>query len=304
MKGSSLYYQAELAIRIIPFIYQETVLSIKGGTAINYYIRNLPRLSVDIDLTYVPLEDRVHSLTDITASLHRISERVKQNIPNIAVKPKQLRDGTVSTLFIQRESVQIKVEANMVIRGTVYPCQNAKICEEGRTLFNQSPKARILSLQDLYGGKICAALDRQHPRDFFDVKLLFENEGLTEEIRKAFVVYLISHSRPMAELLEPNFKDIHLIFENEFQGMTREAVSLKQLLDTRDKLVKRINSDLTTNERKFILSIKERCPEWALLGLNGIERLPAVQWKLHNLERMDKKKHAVAVERLMRCLNI
>ena len=176
--------------------------------------------------------------------------------------------------------------------------------EDGRTFFSQSPKARVLSLQDLYGGKICAALDRQHPRDFFDIKLLLENEGLTEEIRKAFIVYLISHSRPMSELLDPNFKDIQSVFENEFQGMTRESVSLKQLLDTRDKLVKCIHSDLTSNERKFILSVKERRPDWELLGLDGIDRLPAVQWKFQNLERMEREKHAEAVERLKRCLDL
>ena len=116
MKGPPFYHQAELAIRIIPFIYQEDILAIKGGTAINYFIRDLPRLSVDIDLTYVPLKDRAHSLIDISASLQRISERVKQKIPNTSVRPKRLSDGTVSTLFIQRGSIQIKVEANIVIR--------------------------------------------------------------------------------------------------------------------------------------------------------------------------------------------
>jgi predicted nucleotidyltransferase component of viral defense system len=151
MKDSPYYHQAELAVRVIPFIYQEKVMSIKGGTAINYFVRNLSRLSVDIDLTYVPLEDRAHSLNIITASIHRISQRIKRNIPNVSVRPKRLSDGTVSTLFIQRESIQIKVEANLVIRGTIFPCQNIEICEEGRSLFNQSPKARISSLQDLLG---------------------------------------------------------------------------------------------------------------------------------------------------------
>ena len=304
MKGSTFYHQAELAIRIIPFIYQEEALAIKGGTAINYFIRNLPRLSIDIDLTYVPLEDRVHSLKNISASLQRISERVKQNIPNTSVRPKRLSDGTVSTLFIQRKLIQIKVEVNLVIRGIIFPCLNIKMCEESRTFFNQSPKARVLSLQDLYGGKICAALDRQHPRDFFDVMLLLGNEGLTEDIRKTFIVYLISHSRPMSELLDPNFKDIQSVFETEFQGMTKETITLKQLLDARNKLLIRIHSDLTTNERKFILSVKELRPSWGLLGMNGIDRLPAVQWKLQNLERMDRRKHSAAVERLKRCLDL
>lgn len=303
MRDSPFYQQAELVIRIIPFIYKEEMLAIKGGTAINYFIRNLPRLSIDIDLAYVPIQDRAQALTDISETLHRISARIQQNIPNTSIRYKQT-DGKVSALFIQRESLQIKVEANTVIRGTIYPCLNQEICAEARTLFNQSPKARISSIPDLYGGKICAAFDRQHPRDFFDVKLLLEKEGLTEIIRKAFVVYLISHSRPMVELLEPNFKDIRAVFESEFQGMTRESVSLKQLLDARDTLVNRIQSDLTNNERKFILSVKKCRPDWKLLGLDGIDRLPAVQWKLNNLERMDRKKHLEAIERLKRCLNL
>lgn len=114
----------------------------------------------------------------------------------------------------------------------------------------------------------------------------------------------MSHLRPMVELLEPNFKDIRSVFEIDFQGMTRKAVSLKQLLDVRDILLKHIHSDLTTNERKFILSIKELQPDWELLGLEGIGRFPAVQWKLQNLERMDGEKHVEAVEKLKRYLGL
>jgi predicted nucleotidyltransferase component of viral defense system len=303
MRDSPFYHQAELVVRIIPFIYQEEVLAIKGGSAINYFIRNLPRLSLDIDLTYVPLKNRDDSLTDISETLNRISTKIKQNIPDTSITSKQT-NGNVTSLFVQRESLQVKVEVNTVIRGTVLPCLEKVVCGEARTLFNQSPKAIISSIPDLYGGKICAALDRQHPRDFFDVKLLLENEGLTEEIRKIFIVYLISHSRPIADLIEPGFKDIQPVFENEFQGMTRDEVSLEQLINVRDTLIKSIHSDLTANERRFMLSIKEGKPDWKLLGVDGIDRLPAVQWKLHNIERMDRKKHAEAVEKLKRCLDL
>ena len=127
---------------------------------------------------------------------------------------------------------------------------------------------------------------------------------LRKKSEKSSLVYLISHSRPIADLIEPGFKDIQPVFENEFQGMTRGGVSLEQLLDTRDTLLKRIHSDLTSNERRFILSVKEREPDWALIGLEGIEKFPAVQWKLQNLERMDRKKHTAAVERLKRCLDL
>ncbi len=67
----------------------------------------------------------------------------------------------------------------------------------------------VLSFADLYGGKICAALDRQHPRDLFDIKLLSEARGLNEEVSQAFVIYLASHNRPMSELLSPNFQGMN-----------------------------------------------------------------------------------------------
>lgn len=108
----------------------------------------------------------------------------------------------------------------------------------------------------------------------------------------------------MVELLSPNYKDISSIFENEFQGMTLHPVTLEELQDIRTKIVRMIHNDLTREERQFILSIKERTPGWELLGLEGIDRLPAVRWKLHNLERITKKKHSEAVEKLKACLKL
>lgn len=225
-------------------------------------------------------------------------------MPGASINPKRLENGTVSTLFFQHNRIQIKIEVNLVLRGTIHPCREMIICSEGQKIFQIAPKARVLSVSDLFGGKICAALDRQHPRDLFDIKLLLENEGLTDKIRKAFIVYLISHSRPMAELLSPNYKDISSIFENEFKGMTLYPVTLEELQDVRIKIVHMIHNDLTKEERQFILSIKERKPAWGMLGLERIDRLPAVRWKLHNLERMTKKKHAEAVEKLKECLKL
>ncbi|MCK7518802.1 MAG: nucleotidyl transferase AbiEii/AbiGii toxin family protein [Ignavibacteriales bacterium] len=77
-------------------------------------------------------------------------------------------------------------------------------------------------LEDLYGGEICT-LDRQHPRDLFDIKLLMENEGLTVGIVKAFVFYLISHDEPIVEVLNPGLQDITKMTETEFAGMSSEG---------------------------------------------------------------------------------
>jgi predicted nucleotidyltransferase component of viral defense system len=304
MKETYFFKQAELVLRALPFIFDEERLGLKGGTAINYFERNLPRISVDIDLTYLPITNRPEALHDITTILNRLSESLINQIPGALINPNRLEDGTVSTLFLQHNRIQIKIEVNLVLRGTIHPYREMNVCSEGQKIFQIAPKARVLSLSDLFGSKICAALDRQHPRDLFDIKLLLENEGLTDKIRKAFIVYLISHSRPMAELLSPNNKDISSIFENEFKGMTLYPVTLEELQDVRIKIVHMIHNDLTKEERQFILSIKERKPEWGMLGLEGIDRLPAVRWKLHNLERMTTKKHAEAVEKLKECLKL
>jgi len=304
VKETYFFKQAEFVLRILPFIFAEEKLGLKGGTAINYFERDLPRVSVDIDLTYLPITDRTDALHDITTILNQFSESFVKQIPGITTNPKRLKDGTIPTLFVLHDRIQIKVEVNPVLRGAINPCREMNICPAGQKTFQIAPKARVLSFSDLFGSKICAALDRQHPRDLFDVKLLLDNEGLTDKVRKAFIVYLISHSRPIAELLNPNFKDISSIFENEFQGMTFHPITLKELQDAREKLVSMIHNDLTNEERHFILSIKERKPNWGLHGLDGIDRLPAVRWKLHNLQRMTKKKHVEAVEKLKKCLKL
>lgn len=163
-------------------------------------------------------------------------------------------------------------------------------------------RSQVLSVPELYGGKICAALDRQHPRDLFDIKLLLEDEGLTDEIRKSFIVHLVSHDRPMAELLNPNFLDLKKAFTADFEGMTLVRVSPEELEEARAGLVKTIRKDMTDKECRFILSIKKGDPEWELIELEGVDRLPAVQWKLLNISRTGKAKHKQALERLQSCL--
>jgi len=81
MKDTVFFKQAELLLRILPLIYKEDVFALKGGTAINFFVRDLPRISVDIDLTYLPVNDRDFALNEIRSILLRISEGIKRSIP-------------------------------------------------------------------------------------------------------------------------------------------------------------------------------------------------------------------------------
>jgi len=159
-------------------------------------------------------------------------------------------------------------------------------------------RMQTLSFADLYGSKICAALDRQHPRDLFDVHLLLKNEGITEKIRKAFIVYLISHPRPIVELLNPNLQNIYDVYHQEFRGMIFEQISLNELIQTQKLLFQKIKDVLTKDEKEFLIAFKSLDPQWNLLGLEDVAKLPAVKWKLINLEKMSKTKHQKALEKL------
>ena len=303
MKDSPYFKQAQLMLRVMPHVASEECFALKGGTAINLYVRDMPRLSVDIDLTYLPLEPRDTALANIGEVLQRIAAAIGRTVPGATVQESRTKGARhVSKLFIQTTEAAIKIEPNLVLRGTVFSPEERELSEKAEALFEASATASTLAVVDLYGGKLCAALDRQHPRDIFDVKILMENEGITDEIRTAFIIYLASHDRPMSELLAPNLKDFRQVFEKEFAGMTAEEVEHDELVTVRDRLIDTIKNTMTENEKQFLLSIKQGQPDWSLMPVAGIEQLPAIQWKLVNIRKMDKKKQIESLQKLQAAL--
>lgn len=305
MINSVYFKQAELLLRILPLIDREAEFAMKGGTAINFFARDLPRISVDIDLIYLPVGERDESLRQISAALARISQDIENRIPGTKVTPRKTGgSGLLSGLFVQRQDTIVKIEPNLVIRGSVYPPARRLISPKAIDLFEIYVESQILSDDELYAGKICAALDRQHPRDLFDIMMLLKYGNFSAAMRKAFIVYLVSHDRPMVEVLNPGFVDIRPVFETEFQGMTLEEVRCEDLEKTREQLVSMISGGLTVAEKQFIVSVKEGMPRWELIGVEGIENLPAVRWKLLNIGRMSQSKHKKALHKLRDYLEV
>ena len=299
MNIDSIYgRQVRLLVRLLPIIDTEKCFALKGGTAINLFYRDLPRLSVDIDLLYLPMENREEALENIKAALTRISQRIKTSIKGATViNTTELQDNSLS-LLVDSDGVRIKIELSPVIRGCVFPPVRMEVRQEVEKLFGYA-EMQVASLPDLYAGKLCAALDRQHPRDLFDVKFLLENEGLTEELRKTFLVFLISHHRPINELLAPNLKDIRGIYENEFAQMARIDVPVEELEAVRAQLIKQNNDSLTPQEKQFLLSFKNKQPAWELLGIAAdVAQLPSVRWKMLNLQKLSEAKHLALYEKL------
>jgi predicted nucleotidyltransferase component of viral defense system len=306
LKDSPYFKQAELMLKTIPHVAAETCFALKGGTAINLFVREMPRLSVDIDLTYLPVDEpRNTALKRMSDALDRIGIAIKRAIVGTRVQETRAQNtDRVTRLTVAVGPTRIKIEPNEVIRGSVFPAQERELTRRAEDTFELSVTAQTLSLADLYGGKLCAALDRQHPRDLFDVKLLLDNEGITEEIRQAFVVYLASHDRPMHELLDPTRKGIRRIYENEFSGMAVDEVSYDELIAARETLVETLRKELTNDEREFLVSLKAGQPKWNLMGIEGLEKLPAVQWKLTNIKKIPAKKQKELLEKLRRVVEL
>ncbi|MGE8181986.1 nucleotidyl transferase AbiEii/AbiGii toxin family protein [Pseudomonas mandelii] len=288
--------QVRLLVQVIPYVAAEHCFALKGGTAINLFVRDLPRLSVDIDLAYLPSSDRQQALTDVRLALRRIADAVGRGLPQVDATVQSNRDDELRVL-VRSPQAQIKVEVSPVLRGTVHQPVERDVVPLVEDDFGFA-SISVVSLPDLYGGKICAALDRQHPRDLFDVMLMLREEGLTREIFEGFLVYLISHGRPIAELLSPRWKKLDGIFQAEFAGMTREPVTLEQLEATRAALLAAIQEQFTGQDAAFLLSLKRGEPDWALLNLPGVDQLPAVQWKLRNIMEMSASRRAGAVDKL------
>jgi predicted nucleotidyltransferase component of viral defense system len=295
--------QVRLLVRTLPFVAAETCFALKGGTAINLFIRDLPRLSVDIDLAYLPVEERAVSLAAIEAALKRIRQSVLAGIPQSTAQVTRTGEGTVTGLLVAQNGVQVKVEVTPVIRGSVYPAVTMTVSEGVENDYGFA-EMQVVSFADLYAGKLAAALDRQHPRDLFDVRDLLRNEGVSDELRAAFAVYMISHHRPMAEVLSAVPKDLTHDFEHAFAGMTDDGVTLAELQAARTEMVEKIVGGMPEKHRKLLLSVEAGKPDWTLLGIAGADTLPAVKWRLHNIGTLTDAKRAENVTALAAVLGV
>lgn len=299
--------QVDLLLSILPHVAKEANLALKGGTAINLFIRDMPRLSVDIDLTYIRWQDdRTTALQNITTALDRIKERIKGSIKPVSITRVPFGQGQDVKLNCQTPKAHVKIEVNTTTRGILFPERMMSVTEAVQNEFQKFAAIKVVSHGELYGGKICAALDRQHPRDIFDVHYLLKNEGFSNDIKQGFLFFLLSHPRPMHELINPNRQDLKQAFENQFSGMTLESFTYTMYEDVREQLILEINKSLSDDDKKFLISFKKGKPQWNLIKLDNLQHFPAIQWKLQNIQtliQMNSIKHAELLKGLEDAIN-
>lgn len=277
--------QVSLLVRLLAFIEPEKVFALKGGTAINLFYRDMPRLSVDIDLTYLPVRDRAESLDDINETLDRIMAAASHGIAGLEARRIDGGGGGATRIRARLGAAEVKVETSPVTRGVVHDPEERAVSAAVEDEFGYAA-VQVVSFEDLFGGKLHAAMDRQHPRDLFDVKLLYENEGLTEALFRTFLVYVASSPRPAHELLRPSLSNLDEPYAREFVGMTTIPVTLEDLIATRERLIADIGARLDANAQRFLTTLHDGEPDFEAIGLPQAADLPAVRWKLLNLKKL------------------
>lgn len=280
--------QVELLVRTLPYIARQDVFALKGGTAINLFYRDMPRLSVDIDLTYLPIEDRETTLIGIDAALDHIRDDLLKNFRGIDVQRIAGGGNNDTRVLVRQGATEIKIETSPVARGTVHPPELRAVTDGVAEAFGFA-EMKVVSFEDLFGGKLHAAVDRQHPRDLFDVKLLYDNEGLTDALFRTFLIYVASSGRPPHELIRPSFSELEEAFVKEFEGMTIEPVSLIELKDARARLTGDLLARLDAKAMRFLLTLHDAEPDFDAIGLPQAAALPAVRWKLLNLAKLKQQ---------------
>lgn len=293
--------QVRLLMRLLPIVAQEDCFALKGGTAINLFIRNLPRLSVDIDLMYLPMHGRPEALAGIDAAMKRIEAQILEGIPGAHVA-QTVKEGAVLRLVVSASGTQVKIEISPVLRGVVKEPSVMPVAEAVEDAYGFA-ETTVVSFEDLYAGKLVAALDRQHPRDLFDVRDLLANEGLSDELREAFIVYLLSHNRPMFEVLSGRCKDLSDEYRDGFEGMTDEPVTIDELIQTQAAMIDALIGNMPDDHRTFLVGFEAGEPDWSLLNIPHAKDLPAILWRQRNLDRLSAERRAELVAALKETLN-
>jgi predicted nucleotidyltransferase component of viral defense system len=276
---------ARMLVQVAPLLFRDSPFALKGGTAINLFVRDMPRLSVDLDVVFTDHHAaRDAALARINDSLAAAADRL--NAHRFIVRKQATTDAGDTKLHVRRGNSEVKVEVNVVLRGTIHPVRMASLTVKAREALQADLEIPVVADEDLYAGKLVAALDRQHPRDLFDVMQLLANGGITPGMRRTFAIYLACHNRPIHELLTPALRDIGQEYERTFAGMTSQPVALSDLLATREAMVVDLHAGLDSDDREFLLSVARAEPDWGRTPYAHAKELPALQWKLLNLRKL------------------
>lgn len=142
-----------LSLETAPHVFHSNRFAIKGGTALNFFVMDMPRLSVDIDAVYT---DHRPIREDAMNEVARTLKEIKKRLYDIGINSEFFRteSGEEAKVHVRRGNSQVKREVNFVFRGTVLPTQERNRAETTREQFATNLLLPLLAESALYGSKL------------------------------------------------------------------------------------------------------------------------------------------------------
>lgn len=197
------------------------------------------------------------------------------------------------------DGATVKIEVNGTKRGILGEVEIMELCPKAKEEFQANCKAHIVPYSQLYGGKITAALSRQHPRDMFDCKYM--KDQTFEDVKDGLILCLLGSDKPIVESLSPNNINQEEALENQFKGMSDIPFTYTDYEQARESIIKKVNDSLTNSDKEFLVSFEDGIPLWEKCCAGDLSQYPSVQWKLLNIDKLKKQapdKHKEGVDKL------
>lgn len=147
-----------LMLEVAPEVFASGRFALKGGTAINLFVQDMPRLSVDIDVVFVPHRlSREAALAEIASELAQIQARLQHR--GIKAEVASSKTGDETKILARRDRTEVKVEINYVFRGTLLPVELRPLSKAASDLFTTA-----LTVPTLVGGRTLRKQTRRRAR--------------------------------------------------------------------------------------------------------------------------------------------
>ncbi|MEO0289437.1 MAG: nucleotidyl transferase AbiEii/AbiGii toxin family protein [candidate division WOR-3 bacterium] len=260
---------------------------LKGGTAINLFYRDLPRLSVDIDLVFNSLVEREQAVIKNNKFFDEF-EKSLWEIMKYKITSKNYTNNFITKIIINSKQGPIKIEPNCIVRGTLNGFEKKTLSNIVYEKTNIYVTFNCLNKKELYASKICAALDRQHPRDLYDIFIMLKEENIND-IDFETLFYILQSNRPLSEIFDPQKKDISNSYKKNLTDLMLIEVSLKDLNITMQKIIDWVQKSVFLKYYDFLLSFAEGNPDFKKLKID-ISMYPGIEWKILNIKKMKKEK--------------
>ena len=288
--------QATLLIELLPTVARQSDFALYGGTAINLFLLDAPRLSIDLDLKFLPPLKIDAAKARIDEILQEVRAEIEKDIPGTRVEQEQKQDRRLPRLLVirDRDGALVKIEVNPLQVGSIFSPQPRQLSAKVAADFSVAATTmEILAPAEIYAGKIAAALERAHPRDLFDIRQMPDSIWDDQRLWAALAVCLaMSRGRDLHRLIaEKNAGKIivSLDYENFAPMMRTARATLQELEEAGSRLHARLLSRMPAGCKKLLVDFFCGQADWSAIGVD-IDALPGLQWRSEGIRKMEGRR--------------